>query len=731
MKTTICPARFALVLIIFALCAPASHAQRVLSYTNEIETIVDRFEHIQASIEVAFRSDDYIRSLQVLRYRLKKLDEAFGGRGEARYASYSLAHSIEDAYLSLVKKMREANGSPSDEAIEQVNRLNQTRIRVLKAALKAEKSGGEAGWAAVIEAYFDLQNYNRAISMAELASSSYPDSANLLAKLEEVRRRIEGIRANLTEANRLIENKDYRAALKVLAGMAKVAANDATIKELRRIAEEGLAKIEALRAKALAAEKEEDFKQAFRSWSKLLDLEPGNKEALKKIEAYKEEFKIVTRRVYRTCPSCLGTGDCEVCKGSKLCLVCNGYGRCVRCKGRGYYASACMHCLCRECKGSGRCTVCGGDGLVYCPQCRGKGYFTTRESRTCPICRGSGKSFTNQLCTNCGGTGNVTVNVDKPCPRCGGRKVERCTHCNGARLCPACNGRGRAKTCPVCKGLGRIITECPYCKGIGICLTCDGKGTCRFCKGTGRCSMCAGSKVVVQEFEEELLQSEEAGSLVVISEPSGAQLFVDGKEVGTAPLDPQETDPGEHTIRIVKEGFVPIEIPIDTDDDAVVEVNVTLIPEELSNLRVLAVTGRRHRMLFKHYTKRNDGSFLASLTLDGRNRWLKNGEYVLGYRAIRLERVTRERYSSRIGATKVVDFSKLILVNRSGEEIALTLGSPTLVTSYIAKLYDKEFNASWSAREGSRFGGRQVKSINKERVILVDKNGEELILNVQ
>jgi tetratricopeptide (TPR) repeat protein len=724
---------FALVLALCGLCVPTSSAQQSVSYMSEIATIVDEFEQIQASIEVAFRADSYIRSLQSLRYRLKRLDESFGPRPEARYASFALAHTIEDTYLSLIKKMREGNGPPPNETIEQVVALNQSRIQVLKSALKAERlGGGEAGWTAVIETYFELQDYNRAVSMAERAAELYSDSAALLAKLDEVRGRIESIRTNLTEANRLIENKEYRAALALLDELEEVVGDDASVQELRQRAQEALAAVDELRLKALSAEHEGDHKAAYAAWSKVLELEPGNKEALEQIQAYKEKFRIVTRRVYRTCPNCNGTGDCEVCKGSKVCLVCNGFGRCTRCMGRGYYATVCPHCLCQECKGTGRCAVCGGDGLVYCPQCRGKGYFTTKERRTCPLCRGTGKSaISGRACANCGGSGKIWVTVDKPCPRCGGRKVGRCSHCKGSGVCPACDGQGRAETCNVCRGLGRIITECPYCKGTGICLTCDGKGTCRFCKGTGRCAVCAGKRVVVQELEEELLEGEEAGTLAIVTEPSGAQSFFDDDQPATTPTDPRPITPGEHTLRIVKEGYVPIEIAIDADEDSVVEVNVTLLPEELDKLRVLGVTTQRHRMLFKHYTKRDDGSFLASLTINGRNRWVKNGESLLGYRVARLEEITKERYSPRIGATKLLDYSKLFLTNHSGTEVALTLGTPVLVTSYVAKLYDKNYNESWTAREGTRFSGKEIKSINNDRVILIDEDGRELTLPVR
>ncbi|MBN1917429.1 MAG: PEGA domain-containing protein [Verrucomicrobia bacterium] len=714
-----------------AVLLPAASAQEQPSYAVEINAIVDQFEQIQASIEVAFRADSYINSLQALRYRLKRLDETFGSRAEARYASFALAHSIEDTYLSLIKKMQEGNGAPPAEAIQQVTSLNQGRIRALKSAVRAEATSGEAGWSALIEAYFGQQDYNRAVAMAEQAVQAYPNSTVLVGKLEEVRGRIDRIKTSLTEANRLIENKEYSSARTVLDEIASLAESDVSVQELRRTVEAGLAKIDEIRTKALEAEKGGDIKLAFRTWSDLLDVDPSNVEAQQKIADYKSKFRIVVRRVYRTCPTCKGTGDCSVCEGSKLCLVCNGYARCLSCKGRGYHASICTYCLCRDCQGTGRCAACGGDGLTYCPQCNGRGYFTTRESRSCSVCNGTGRMrFGNSPCTTCGGTGSISVNVDKPCPRCGGRKVERCSKCSGNGLCSTCNGRGRAESCPVCRGLGRVISECPYCKGTSICLTCDGKGTCRYCKGTGRCSVCAGKQVAVQELEEQLIEGEAAGTLVVLSDPAGAQLSIDGEEVGTTPYEPKAIAEGRHTVRLFKDGHAPVEVVVDADSDSLVEVNLTLVSDERYNLRVLAVNAQRHSVLFKHYSQRDDGTFMASLMVDGKNQWVRDGEFLLGYQAVRLDKIEREQYNPRLGGSGVIDVSKLVLVNRVGKQIELTLGAPVYVSDYMAKLYDKEYNATWSAREGSRLGGKQVQSIDAEQVVFIGDDGKELVLPV-
>jgi hypothetical protein len=47
-------------------------------------------------------------------------------------------------------------------------------------------------------------------------------------------------------------------------------------------------------------------------------------------------------------------------------------------------------------------------------------------------------------------------------------------------------------------------------------------------------------------------------TLVMTTEPDGASIYLDGKLLGTAPLDRPIT-PGKHTLRVVKDGFIPTE----------------------------------------------------------------------------------------------------------------------------------------------------------------------------
>jgi hypothetical protein len=55
------------------------------------------------------------------------------------------------------------------------------------------------------------------------------------------------------------------------------------------------------------------------------------------------------------------------------------------------------------------------------------------------------------------------------------------------------------------------------------------------------------------------------GSLRVESEPSGAKLLVDGKELGLTPLMADKLKDGQHKLRLESEGYDPWEVPFDID----------------------------------------------------------------------------------------------------------------------------------------------------------------------
>jgi PEGA domain-containing protein len=70
-----------------------------------------------------------------------------------------------------------------------------------------------------------------------------------------------------------------------------------------------------------------------------------------------------------------------------------------------------------------------------------------------------------------------------------------------------------------------------------------------------------------------------AGSLEVQSGTTGAEIFVDGHKLGEVPLDaPLPMTPGEHTIKVVKPGFVPYIDVFKTDRKKPNRLEVELVP---------------------------------------------------------------------------------------------------------------------------------------------------------
>ena len=162
--------------------------------------------------------------------------------------------------------------------------------------------------------------------------------------------------------------------------------------------------LDYLRREGMAALNSGDIRRAEEKFSRLISLNPGDREAgalagvLRiKLGLIREGWSLLEdlnlAESSGRCPSCRGTGRCPTCEGEDICIMCRGTRRCAFCGGRG---------LCPSCGDSGgSCAVCGGIG-------------------TCPRCGGSGE------CSYCSGTG-------------------RCYTCHGTGLCPSCGGSGVAR----------------------------------------------------------------------------------------------------------------------------------------------------------------------------------------------------------------------------------------------------------------------------------------------
>jgi hypothetical protein len=68
------------------------------------------------------------------------------------------------------------------------------------------------------------------------------------------------------------------------------------------------------------------------------------------------------------------------------------------------------------------------------------------------------------------------------------------------------------------------------------------------------------------------------GGLTITSEPSGAEVMVDGEPLGTTPLDLTNVSMGEHTVEITKEGYLPVLVNTTVNDGENTTVEQTLVP---------------------------------------------------------------------------------------------------------------------------------------------------------
>jgi PEGA domain/PKD domain len=68
------------------------------------------------------------------------------------------------------------------------------------------------------------------------------------------------------------------------------------------------------------------------------------------------------------------------------------------------------------------------------------------------------------------------------------------------------------------------------------------------------------------------------GSLSVITEPAGAQVYVDDVLRGTSPATVQDLSPGSHTLRLERDGYQRMSIPFLINDGVTTDLATTLMP---------------------------------------------------------------------------------------------------------------------------------------------------------
>lgn len=66
-------------------------------------------------------------------------------------------------------------------------------------------------------------------------------------------------------------------------------------------------------------------------------------------------------------------------------------------------------------------------------------------------------------------------------------------------------------------------------------------------------------------------------ALVVASDPAGARIVFDGKEAGVTPYENAKVKPGDHTLRLEKDSFVPLDLKIAATEGKTDSLSFTLV----------------------------------------------------------------------------------------------------------------------------------------------------------
>jgi hypothetical protein len=87
------------------------------------------------------------------------------------------------------------------------------------------------------------------------------------------------------------------------------------------------------------------------------------------------------------------------------------------------------------------------------------------------------------------------------------------------------------------------------------------------------------AKARIAEIEAEIAKKAALGSIQVFTNPEGAMISIDGKEVGPGPIDVKDVQSGEHTIAVKKGGFYNYEFRFELQPGQAFSIRVPLREE--------------------------------------------------------------------------------------------------------------------------------------------------------
>jgi tetratricopeptide (TPR) repeat protein len=87
------------------------------------------------------------------------------------------------------------------------------------------------------------------------------------------------------------------------------------------------------------------------------------------------------------------------------------------------------------------------------------------------------------------------------------------------------------------------------------------------------------AKLRISEIEAEIAKQSALGSIQVMTNPEGAKIVIDEKDMGPGPIDMKDVPSGEHTISVKKDGFYPYELRFELQPGQAFSIRVPLREE--------------------------------------------------------------------------------------------------------------------------------------------------------